>query len=63
LQQAIHREVWGSAYQDDDFDFARPNGTPLRPHLVLRHFHRLSEEAGLRRMRLHDLRHLAATLS
>jgi hypothetical protein len=34
----------------------------LRPDWVLDRFHELTEQAGLPRVRLHDLRHLAATL-
>lgn len=62
VRQDADRAVWGSAYEDSNYVFARPNGTPLRPQLVARHFHRITDEAGLRRVRLHDLRHLAATL-
>lgn len=41
--------------------FTRRAGQPLRPEYVLRHFHDLSEQAGLPRIRVHDLRHFAAT--
>ncbi|MEU4274698.1 tyrosine-type recombinase/integrase [Streptomyces tanashiensis] len=43
--------------------FCRPDGRPLGPHLVLDRLHRLSEEAGVPRVTVHDLRHLAATLT
>lgn len=43
--------------------FCRPNGRPLGPHLVLDRLHRLSEEAGVPRVTVHDLRHLAATIT
>lgn len=42
--------------------FCRVNGEPLRPEYVLHHFHELTDDAGLPRIRVHDLRHLAATL-
>jgi integrase len=61
-QQEIERAEWGAAYEDDQLVFARENGAPLRPEYALRHFHALSDAAGLPRVRLHDLRHLAATL-
>lgn len=61
-QQADERVLWGAAYEDDRLVFARENGAPLRPEFVLRRFHELSDAAGLPRVRLHDLRHLAATL-
>ncbi|MFF3898654.1 tyrosine-type recombinase/integrase [[Kitasatospora] papulosa] len=38
-------------------------GRPLGPHLVLDRLHRLSEEAGVPRVTVHDLRHLAATIT
>ncbi len=42
--------------------FTRENGEPLRPEYVLARFLVLTEAAGLPRVRLHDLRHLAATI-
>ncbi|USX56248.1 tyrosine recombinase XerC [Lentzea sp. HUAS12] len=41
--------------------FTRRGGQPLRPEYVLRRFHKLTEQAGLPRIRVHDLRHFAAT--
>jgi integrase len=41
--------------------FARRDGRPLRPEYVLRHFRALTGAAGLPRIRVHDLRHFAAT--
>ena len=61
-RQAIERAEWSETYQDDDLVFARENGAPLRPDKVLDRFHVLTAQAGLPRVRLHDLRHLAATL-
>ncbi|MFD2118637.1 tyrosine-type recombinase/integrase [Streptomyces cirratus] len=51
---------------DDPFTglvFCRPDGRPLGPHLVLDRLHQLSEEAGVPRITVHDLRHLAATIT
>jgi integrase len=62
LGQEIDRETWGDAYEDHDLVFARENGAPLRPEYVTRRFVALSRSAGLRRVRLHDLRHGAASL-
>ena len=42
--------------------FTREDGTPLHPEYVTRHFQLLTARAGLRRIRLHDLRHGAASL-
>lgn len=61
-RQQTERDAWGEAYEDDGLVFCRENGAPLRPEYVLRRFHELSDQAGLPRCRIHDLRHLAATL-
>jgi integrase len=62
LGQDIDRQSWGDAYEDHDLVFARENGAPLRPEYVTRRFVALSQAAGLRQIRLHDLRHGAASL-
>jgi integrase len=45
-----------------DSSSADPTGRPLRPERVLRHFYDLTGAAGVPRIRVHDLRHLAATI-
>lgn len=52
----------GEEFHNQDLVFCRPNGEPLRPEYVLRHLHQLTDEVDLPRIRVHDLRHLAATL-
>jgi hypothetical protein len=54
---------WAECYEDDDLVFARVNGAPLRPDRVLDRFHDLTQRTGLPKVRLHDLRHLAATIT
>jgi hypothetical protein len=56
------REAWGDAYEGHELVFTRENGAPLRPEYVTRRFNALSRAAGLRHVRLHDLRHGAASL-
>ncbi|MER8235209.1 tyrosine-type recombinase/integrase [Streptomyces sp. NPDC094049] len=51
---------------DDPFSglvFCRSDGRPLASHHVLDRLHQLSEEAGVPRITVHDLRHLAATIT
>ncbi|MFI8275601.1 tyrosine-type recombinase/integrase [Streptomyces sp. NPDC085929] len=43
--------------------FCRPDGRPLRPHTVLDRLRQLSKEAGVPWVTVHDLRHLAATIT
>ncbi len=45
-----------------DFEFTSPDGTPLHPAAVTGAFEQLAYLAGLPPIRLHDLRHGAATL-
>ncbi len=61
-RQDAERAAWGEAYQDDGLVFCRENGAPHRPNDVRQRFHKLSDAAGLPRVRVHDLRHLAATI-
>jgi integrase len=55
LLQDTEREWAG--YGDDDRVFAREDGRDLSPGEVSKVFNRLVASAGLRRTRLHDLRH------
>jgi integrase len=76
LRQDADREAWGAAWQSapqllgeqlrpiclERLAFTREDGSPLHPEFVTRHFQLLAAKAGLRRIRLHDLRHGAASL-
>jgi integrase len=63
LAQEAERELWASGYVVGyDLVFARENGAPYEPTLVTKAFRSLAIEAGLRPVRLHDLRHGAASL-
>ncbi len=62
LQRDAEREQWGSAYADHGLVFAREDGEPLRPDRVTKRFRQLATAAGLRPVRLQDLRHGAASL-
>ncbi|MFD3379050.1 MULTISPECIES: hypothetical protein [unclassified Streptomyces] len=61
-QQDKDREKWGSAWVETGRVFTRENGELLHPANVTRRFIELYEEIGLPPVRLHDLRHGAATL-
>jgi integrase len=43
--------------------FSRPDGSAIAPHSVSKVFAQLVKDAGLPRIRLHDLRHSYATLA
>ncbi|MBB0242636.1 tyrosine-type recombinase/integrase [Streptomyces alkaliphilus] len=61
-QQERERAEWGDAWVETGRIFTEENGTLLHPGKVTDLFERLVAEAGLPPIRLHDLRHGAATL-
>ena len=52
----------GPAWRDTQLVFATPLGTPIDARNDARRFSQLVQAAGLPQMRLHDLRHTAASL-
>ncbi|MEU8560509.1 tyrosine-type recombinase/integrase [Streptomyces cyaneofuscatus] len=57
------RQEWGDAYVESGRVWTHENGEALHPDWISRRFARLVELSGLPPVRLHDLRHLAATLA
>jgi len=57
LRQEAERRQWGNAWVDEGLVFAREGGGILSPEAVTKAFPRLAREAGVRPIRLHDLRH------
>ncbi|OLT30488.1 hypothetical protein BJF79_09575 [Actinomadura sp. CNU-125] len=60
-QQNTERLAAGDAWGETGYVFTTPDGRPLRPNEVTEQFEQLSMETGLPPIRLHDLRHGAAT--
>jgi integrase len=60
-RQAADRLAWGEAWAGSGLVFACEDGSPLHPGMVSNRFRRLAFAAGLPPVRLHDLRHGAAT--
>ncbi len=61
--QLEERLVAGSEWGDHDLVFTDEMGSPLHPNRITIGFKRLAIAAGLPPIRLHDLRHTAATLA
>ncbi len=61
-QREADAEYYGKTFSEDDYVFARPDGTLPDPHHVGKVFKRVAVKARVRPIRLHDLRHSHATL-
>ena len=61
-QQLAERLAWGEAWVDSGKVFTRENGEQLHPAAVTSRFHAIVAAADLPPIRLHDLRHGAASL-
>lgn len=62
LRQDQQRSLLAEAWTDSGHVFTKDDGTPLHPETVTKRFRELSNQAGLRPVRLHDLRHGQASL-
>ncbi|MFQ5523355.1 MAG: tyrosine-type recombinase/integrase [Acidimicrobiia bacterium] len=60
-RQLEERLMSGVPASEDDLLFTWPDGRPIHPTWLSKKFRRLSVEAGLPDIRLHDLRHTFAT--
>jgi hypothetical protein len=57
------KQAAGEAWTESGFEFTTQTGAPLHPAAVTDTFEQLAYLAGLPPIRLHDLRHGAATVS
>jgi integrase len=62
-RQRAEAAVYGPGYRVSGFVFTNLNGDPMAPDRLTRIFKKLAAQAGLPPVRLHDLRHGAATLA
>lgn len=60
--QCERRREWGSAWVESGYVFTREDGSRLDPGKVTEDFERIAFSAGLPPIRLHDLRHSAASI-
>ena len=62
FDQELLRIQLGIGLNADDFVFIRPDGSPINPNAVTLAFRRIIRRAGLKDIRIHDLRHTHASL-
>jgi integrase len=62
-RQQTERTAAGGQWQASNYLFTTPDGSPLHPDWLTRRFRRLVTLSGLPPVRLHDLRHGAASLA
>jgi integrase len=62
-RQRAEAVTYGPGYQASGYVFTNHHGGPMPPDRLTRIFRELTEQAGLPPIRLHDLRHGAATLA
>ncbi len=62
-RQRKERIAFGPGYVDEGYCFTQKDGAPVHPAAVTGAFTKAVENSGLPRLRLHDLRHTAATLA
>jgi integrase len=62
-RQQAEAAAYGPGYKASGFVFTNLNGDPMAPDRLTRTFRRLTTDAGLPPIRLHDLRHGAATVA
>lgn len=58
MQKIINADKW----QEHNLVFPNMVGNPIDPNNMIKDFHKLSEKAGLTKIRFHDIRHTCATL-
>lgn len=61
-RQRFQRQATGGEWQDHDLIVSTSLGTPINPNNVTRSYNRLVILSGVPRIRVHDLRHTAATM-
>lgn len=62
LRQDSERSAWADAWTDTGYVFTYENGLPVRPAQISRTFDNIVAASALPDARLHDLRHVHASL-
>ena len=57
------KEAFGDSYHDAGWLVCHQDGRPVHPDTITDRFNKLVDRAGVKRIRLHDVRHTYATTS
>ncbi len=57
------KEAFGNSYHDAWWLVCHPDGRPVHPDTITGRFNKIVDRAGVKRIRLHDVRHTYATTS
>ena len=57
------KEAFGDSYHNSGLLVCHPDGRPVHPDTITDRFNKLVDRAGVKRIRLHDVRHAYATTS
>jgi len=57
------KEAFGDSYHDAGWLVCHPDGRPVHPDTITDRFNKLVDRAGVKQIRLHDVRHTYATTS
>jgi integrase len=60
-KEDANREIFGNAYNENDYIFKQDNGVPFSPQFVTNKFSYLLDYCGFPHIRFHDLRHSCAS--
>jgi integrase len=60
--QDEQRRAWAELYEDDGLVFCHENGTSHDPRWITNRFRKQVASAGVKRIRIHDLRHSSAVI-
>ncbi len=61
-EQQEYKKLFGKEYFNSDYVFTKKNGVPIRPDFITKYFQKLISKYGLKKIRLHDLRHTCASI-
>jgi len=62
IDREVQRLMLDKNLTEDDFVFSHTDGSPLNPSTVTHTFAKVAARAGMPHLRLHDLRHIHATM-